>query len=107
MELVGRDDELQQIVASPAHTVITGEAGIGKSMLLAAVSAALRADGWTVLHARSDALEQRIPYSVLLQIGVDVSALSFGEVCGTLIDHLASLRESFPVALAIDDIDGL
>lgn len=107
MDLVGRDDELQRIVASPAHTVITGEAGIGKSMLLDATSSSLRTDGWTVLPARADAVEQRIPYSVLMQIGVDVSASSFGEVCGALIDHVAALLEGSSVVLAVDDIDGL
>lgn len=110
MELAGRDDELRQIVTSPCHTVIAGEAGIGKSMLLDAASASLRDDGWIVLHARADALEQRIPYSVLGQIGIGVptdGSSSFGAVCGTLVDHLRALLDASPVALAIDDVDGL
>jgi DNA-binding CsgD family transcriptional regulator len=107
VELIGRGDELARIVASPTHTIITGEAGIGKSMLLDAVSTALRDEGWTVLHARADALEQRIPYSVLAQIGLSTSASSFGEVCGALIDVLRARLDVSPVALAIDDIDGL
>lgn len=106
-ELVGRDRELEQILAAPAHTVITGEPGIGKSMLLDAACTELESAGWTVLYGRADALEQRIPYSVLLQIGVDVRAASFGEVCGALVDFLGALLDSSRVALAVDDIDGL
>jgi DNA-binding CsgD family transcriptional regulator len=106
-ELVGRARELDDVLAARAHTVITGEAGIGKSMLLDAVSTELRDDGWTVLHGRADALEQRIPYSVLEQIGVSATAASFGEVCGALIDFLRARLDESPVALAIDDIDGL
>ena len=69
VRLVGRDHELADIVTTTAHapkrglvaTIVSGEAGIGKTTLVEAVVDELAAAGWTVLRGRADVLEQRIP----------------------------------------------
>jgi DNA-binding CsgD family transcriptional regulator len=141
---VGRDEQLAEVtahtVAAPKRgltaTIVSGEAGIGKSMLMEAVLAELATAGWTTLIGRADVLEQRIPYAALVRVvaplvagasddvaqsarelaasldvlggraAADVEA-SFGQVCGGLTALVRALTERAPVALAIDDVDAL
>ena len=117
-------------------TIVSGEGGIGKSTLMEAAVDELATAGWTVLRGRADALEQRIPYAVLVRVvaplvgdsNADVATsagelassldvlgggaaaeieTSFGQVCGALTALLRALAERAPVALAIDDLDAL
>src|SRR5689334_7958514 len=72
--IVGRDGELAQVVdavlrvptAGLVAVAVSGEAGIGRSALLAAASARLRARGWRVLAVPGDRLERQIPYGTLV-----------------------------------------
>ncbi|HVF76526.1 MAG TPA: AAA family ATPase [Acidimicrobiales bacterium] len=74
--LVGRDAEFAEASAFVADLVDTGggafllrgEAGIGKSRLLAELAADCEAAGWQVLAASASNIESQLPYSVFLQL---------------------------------------
>src|SRR5690242_2723528 len=71
--MVGRDGELAQVVdavlrvptAGLVAVAVSGDAGIGRSLLLAEAAARLRARGWRVLPVPGDRLERQIPYGTL------------------------------------------
>ncbi|HKT03897.1 MAG TPA: AAA family ATPase, partial [Rugosimonospora sp.] len=73
MGLVGRGAELAQVVdaalraptAGLVAVVVSGEAGIGRSRLLAEAARRLRDRGWRVLAVPGDRLERQIPYGTL------------------------------------------
>ena len=72
-QFVGRQDELRLLLDSVTRApaaglvtvVVSGEAGIGKSRLLAEASACLSDRGWRVLTVRADRLERQVPYAAL------------------------------------------
>lgn len=140
---IGREAELAAIDAvvdantrGPAGVVVTGEPGIGKSVVLAAVVERLRARGWHVLTGRADPLERQIPYAALTRLveplvadrDTEVAAAavalrdalgplggsarsdveaSFGMVCGQMTALVQALLEGRGVGLAVDDVDAL
>src|SRR5438477_9217992 len=73
MPLVGRDAELARALdavlrvptAGLVVVAVSGEAGIGKSRLLAEVGDRVAARGWRVLPVPGDRLERQIPYGTL------------------------------------------
>lgn len=70
--LVGRDAELTALrtvlTGDRQLTVIEGESGIGKSALLARARMLAEEQGFTVLSARADALEQDFAFGVVRQL---------------------------------------
>jgi len=67
--LVGRVPELVSImgrVETGELTIVEGEAGVGKTRLLAATAAELRAQGWAVLYGRCER-DAPIPYQPLVE----------------------------------------
>lgn len=141
--LVGRETELADLHRAlegsggrPTAVLVTGEPGIGKSMLLRAALDGARTGGWHVLTAAADPLERQIPYTALARVLVPVTQdrnkdvasaaeelvatlevrsaglrpdvdSSFGRVCGQLTSLARILLERRCVALAVDDIDAL
>jgi DNA-binding CsgD family transcriptional regulator len=93
--IVGRDAELDAIrqfleprLEPPRALLLEGEAGIGKTTLLAAAGEEARHRGWQVLGCRPAAAEAQLTFAAL--------ADALGEV---LDDHLTSLPEPQRVAL--------
>jgi class 3 adenylate cyclase/tetratricopeptide (TPR) repeat protein len=81
-EMVGRTAELQvlreALAASGGTIVIEGEAGIGKSRLVAAFAELARSSGQAALIGAGDAIERSSPYHAwrsVFQAYVDVDAL--------------------------------
>jgi DNA-binding CsgD family transcriptional regulator len=134
--LVGRDAELESIRAfltrsTPGALLLEGEAGIGKTTLVAAAVADATERGWRVLECRPAAAEARLPFAALADAlggAVDevISALPAPQgtaLLGALrrtdadVDRLAlssgalgvlrALAERRPVLLAIDDAQWL
>ncbi|HEX2774689.1 MAG TPA: ATP-binding protein, partial [Micromonosporaceae bacterium] len=82
---VGRGDELRLVLDSVGRVptaglvavAVTGEAGIGKSRLLAEAAQRLAERRWQVLRVHADRLERRVLYAALLtglrQVAVDNS----------------------------------
>ncbi|PID54681.1 MAG: LuxR family transcriptional regulator [Micrococcales bacterium] len=126
--VVGRQDDVGQLcarvadlAAGPAGVLLTGESGIGKSVVLAATTCRLRCEGIPVLTASClDVGDQwpLHPIHTALQDGrqfadartgaainscLDVLARGGPRVLETLHDELASLAEQ-PLVLALDDI---
>ncbi|MCI2417466.1 AAA family ATPase [Saccharopolyspora sp. K220] len=81
--LIGRDDVVAEVVrsardCSPPLTVLVGDAGVGRSAVLAEVRAAL-ADGPTrVLALRASAHDQHTRYGALYRLLTDVDGPSAG-----------------------------
>lgn len=120
LALVGRTDELGEIDAildrlrrrQPQVGVeIVGEAGLGKSSLLAQLEARARAFGATVLHGRASQFERDLPFGALLTAldGLDHDL----ERADTALRHqahdrvrglLGDLARDERVVLAIDDL---
>lgn len=130
---------LQAVGQTPAAgltvVVVSGEAGIGKSWLLAEATKRLAASHSPVLFTAADDLQRRIPYAALtaavrsLETGagaphaqlrqetlaaLDVHADPaipdqhwFGRVCHATAKLLTALCERQPAVLAIDDLDQL
>ncbi|GEM_PF-1402307 len=104
---VGRDGELDLLLGAVAlvpsagltAVVVSGEAGIGKSRLLAEAADRLSGRGWRVLRVRADRLERQVPYGALGNALRGVSAdNSFTE--GLRRDALAALELSVSAAAA-------
>jgi len=82
-ELVGREREFGEILAAwdrarhgaGRHLRLAGAAGLGKTRLLADVHARLRSLGATAVHVRANAGEQRIPFALLSELALALSAL--------------------------------
>lgn len=137
---VGRRDEVERIVAllaevrdgGPGRIVeLTGQAGIGKSTVLAAVEAAGRQAGWRVWDAAPTAAESELPWTTLAQIldevrDDDLGLLAEGQLhqletvtsadrrgpvspelvafgLASLLDTAAS-GDAAPILLAVDDV---
>ena len=134
--LVGRDAELESIRAfltrsTAGALLLEGEAGIGKTMLVAAAVADATERGWQVLECRPAAAEAQLPFAALadalgdavdevipalpapqrtallgalrrIEADVDRLALSSGA-----LGVLRALAEYRPVILAIDDAQWL
>ena len=104
--LVGRDDELSCLrdlvrAVRDGHggsAWIQGEAGIGKSALLAAAVAEARRWGCRVFRAAADELSQRFPLQVLL----DCLEVTGGTTDPARQAILALLRPATPDAPAVD-----
>ena len=135
--LVGRDDELDLLLdtvgrvatAGLTAVVVSGEAGIGKSRLLAEARARLAGRGWRVLDVRADRLERRVPYAALagalrllaadssfaeglrreslaaLEGGTPEAA--FGRACAAVARLATALAAAGPVAVVVDDLHEL
>ena len=132
--IFGRESELAALLDAvdrvPATGVIavlvSGEAGIGKSSLLAEVVRLLGEADRRVLTAESDDLGHRIPYAALTSAlratgglsgdldGVRRAALAamdltepstFGRSCELMARLLTGLTATGPVALVLDDLD--
>jgi DNA-binding NarL/FixJ family response regulator len=115
--------------------VVSGEAGIGKSRLLAEVAQRLAERRWQILRVHADRLERRVLYAALLtglrQVVVDnsyteglrreaVSTLDpddaepavppgglFGRACATVTRLFTALAAAGPLAVVVDDLHEL
>ena len=82
LPLVGREAEVTRLVAATIEAapngrllLVDGEAGVGKTRVVEAVGATIRARGGIVLEARAVAGESTIPFAVigeLIRVGSDV-----------------------------------
>jgi len=138
---VGRDGELDAVVTAVAQVthagltavVISGEAGIGKSRLLAEAADAIDRHGWRMLPVRADGLERHVPYAALAaaiqELAVDstfaeglrreaLAALdlpvepgsagaAFGRACAGMSRLLTALAAGGPLVVTIDDLHQL
>jgi DNA-binding CsgD family transcriptional regulator/tetratricopeptide (TPR) repeat protein len=102
-ELIGRDDELAFLAdfvagaeAFPRALILEGEAGIGKTVLLAAGVEAADVAGYTVLAARPSEAETKIAYTVLR----DLLGVPFADVSPRLPPPQ---RHALEVALLLAD----
>jgi class 3 adenylate cyclase/tetratricopeptide (TPR) repeat protein len=118
--IYGREAELELIrrkldqhdPESRTNVIIQGEAGIGKSRLIAELLAESRARGYLTLHSEGDSVERTTPYYGLrpiltgvlnLSIGADPDTLQ-GEVMERIADD-AFLQERAPLLNDILPID--
>jgi DNA-binding CsgD family transcriptional regulator len=132
--LIGRKHELatfEELVGDPMDpagraVVISGEAGIGKSRLLAHVLESLTATGWTTFDVRADELDHVVPYAGLRHAivqqmrGLNSELISLAAELVTVLDVAAgqptesvrsvaahffsALTDSRPVVLAFDEL---
>jgi DNA-binding CsgD family transcriptional regulator len=111
--------------------VVAGEAGIGKSRLLAEAARVLAGQGCRVIAVRADRLERQVPYGALgtalravtpdnsFADGLRREALAvldlsgvpetdaFGRACATMTRLLTALTAASPLALVVDDLHEL
>jgi DNA-binding CsgD family transcriptional regulator len=114
--------------------VVSGEAGIGKSRLLAEAGSRLAGQGWRVLPVAADRLERQVLYAALTTAlravpgdssfteGVRREAVAaleltsdpgvppgaaFGRACAAVARLLTALASSGPLALLVDDLHEL
>ena len=95
-ELVGREAELSQLVSMlasaaagrPVVALISGDAGVGKTRLVAEVAARAREDGFTVLSGRCAELGDAVPYLPLADALRD--ATTGPSPGGAVLDALAA-----------------
>ncbi|OLB77045.1 MAG: hypothetical protein AUI14_16975 [Actinobacteria bacterium 13_2_20CM_2_71_6] len=108
--------------------MVSGEAGIGKSRLLAEAGTRMAARGWPVLDVHADRLERRVLYAALVAalraVRVDstyteglrreaVAALdlavpaAFGQACGAVTRLFTALAATGPLAITVDDLHEL
>jgi DNA-binding CsgD family transcriptional regulator len=140
---VGRGDELRLVLDSVGRVptaglvavAITGEAGIGKSCLLAESARRLAGRRWHVVRVNADRLERRVLYAALLtglrRVTVDNSyaeglrrdalaaldldsadsatppGVAFGRACAAVTRLFAALSASGPLAVMVDDLHEL
>jgi DNA-binding CsgD family transcriptional regulator len=109
--------------------VVSGEAGIGKSRLLAEAGRRLAGQGWRLLPVAADRLERQVLYAALTTAlravpgdssftegvrreavaaleGVPAGA-AFGRACAAVTRLLTALVSSGPLALLVDDLHEL
>jgi predicted ATPase/DNA-binding CsgD family transcriptional regulator len=133
-DLVGRDAELAAIGDAAARAragrsaviVVSGEAGIGKSVLLGSALHRLATTGWRVLHGRAERMEQGLAYACFRQAiepvppgwpddsraaaeelveALDGAELwSFQDVYRAAVRVLGGLCDEGPTVLALDDL---
>jgi DNA-binding NarL/FixJ family response regulator len=141
---VGRDHELGSVLTAVTQVagagltavVVLGEAGMGKSRLLAEAADRIGQPGWRLLRVRGERLERRVPYAslgtALREVKVDNAfaegllrdALAtlelaiasapaeaagpvFGRACAAIGQLLTALTASGPLALFVDDLHEL
>lgn len=99
--LVGRRDEVKQLGdlleatragAGGRIVEVTGEAGIGKSTLLAAVADIARGSGWNVWATGPTSAESALPWTSLAQLLDEVADL--GHDAADRFRHLASVMSA-------------
>jgi hypothetical protein len=91
---------VKRIIDSPSdRTLLVGEAGTGKSALLARLAPALEAEGITVLAIKADLLPASLS-------NLDNLAAALGLDDG-LEDRIAALAAQRPVALLLDQLDAV
>ncbi|MEU4158320.1 BTAD domain-containing putative transcriptional regulator [Actinoplanes sp. NPDC026670] len=72
--LAGRTRELAVLLrrlSAPGVTLVAGDPGIGKTRLLAELSARAQRSGWTALCGRAAEFEQQVPYAVVVDALAD------------------------------------
>ncbi len=109
-----------------------GDAGIGKSRLLAEAVRRLAGQGWPVVAVRADRLERQVPYGALLTAlravnpdntftqglcrearaaldisGVPETDLPFARACGAVTRLFTALTAANPLGLVVDDLHEL
>ncbi|MDW5595793.1 AAA family ATPase [Conexibacter stalactiti] len=137
MPLIGRAPELAELLrliagdeaaddAGGRVVLLRGEAGIGKSHLLAHAVATLTADGWIGFDVRADELDRLVPYAALRHavaahaaaLGGDLAQLASALVAALDVAtaqplpslHVAAARffaalaDQRPVVLAFDEL---
>src|SRR3954449_8130609 len=114
---VGRSDEFAALLAAahgaeasePSIVVVGGEAGVGKSRLVAEAAARLRDDGWLVLEGGSVALgDDALPFGPIVEVlpalARDVAPATIAAAAGPTLPVLARLvPELLPQT---PDVDG-
>lgn len=131
-DMLGRDAELDEVLRlaaadRPSAVVVSGEAGMGKTLLLGHAHARLVDGGWRVAAAVSAPDDGRLPYvalrSVLSQLRTlaplpplvrrvlagtagagSVGPASDAELAAQLAQFLAEVAASRPVAVVLDDL---
>src|SRR3954451_7868754 len=114
---VGRSDEFAALLAAahgaeasePSIVVVGGEAGVGKSRLVAEAAARLRDDGWLVLEGGSVALgDDALPFGpiveVLRALARDVDHETIATAAGPTLPVLARLVPELAPAGSDDGI---
>jgi len=137
---VGRVGELDRVLSAVGRVptaglvgvVVSGEAGIGKSRLLAEVAGRLAGQGWRLLRVDGDRLERRVLYAALaaavravpadnnfteglrrdavaaLELPVpDPGGLAFGRACAAVARLLTALATPGPLVVVVDDLHEL
>ncbi len=102
--MVGRDPELAALLGAvehaPSAVFVEGQAGVGKTRLVAEFAAAARARGMRVVMGACQPLPEPFPYGVLFdclsQCGDHLD--DPGPVTGALRDHLPELARLLPPA---------
>jgi ATP/maltotriose-dependent transcriptional regulator MalT len=104
--LVGRDHELEVLErllgeaeeGTPRFAQVSGEAGIGKSYLLAEFGRRADAEGWLVLSGRSAELERELPFGLVIDAFdaylASLDPQTFERVAPDQLDELAGLFPS-------------
>ncbi len=109
--LVGREIEidflLRTIGRNPVGVVVSGEIGVGKTRLAAAVAERLRAEGWSVTHHVATVARASIPFAPFAPL-LDAAATS-PDPLQRLVDATARLAGGprQRVALHVDDAQWL
>lgn len=96
--------ELEQLAAScsaatSSVTLLLGEAGSGKSALLARLVKAKHADGWPALAIKADRLPENITD--------DASLARFLAIDGSIATAIGELARTQPVLVVVDQLDAL
>ncbi|MDQ3741345.1 MAG: ATP-binding protein, partial [Actinomycetota bacterium] len=101
--LVGRDDEVQALArlldatrdGSCRFAAVSGEPGIGKSSLLAALAARAQGSGALVLSGRATELERELPFGLVVDaLDAHLAALdphAFNRLAAEEVGELASV----------------
>ncbi len=104
LPLVGRHDDLERLYLLFGHedrvepmSLLTGDAGVGKSRLAGVVETEARRRGWTVASGRAYPVETGIPYNLLSDAFLPMLR-SFDEATLTVLTRGTSgdLRHLFP-----------